>query len=252
MNEKRVRKAAASVLALTMAASLTAVFVGANNYYKPPNYQPVSAGGSYSAPKNPQYKKEQKTTASILTAKTVVDAIKNANGKQAVVDLSKDNKGNVTVMEDAVAAIAKGDTDVAVRVSEYIGEESLYTVELAPGRINHIDGALNIGMNFVITKKMSRVNGIKVPSNTVVLSPKAKGEYGTTLKVTVSNKAFTKMKASKIRPYAIYGSGDNATVVRLADDEFVLNDDGSISILIDTGDAVIVYSDKDIVKANKK
>lgn len=243
MNEKRVRKAAASVLALTMAASLTAVFVGANNYYKPPNYQPVSAGGSYSAPKNPKYKKDQNTKASILTADTVKDAIKNAKAGEAVISLSEDNKGNVTLMEDALAAIAKGKTEVAINVGGKNGKKSLYSVAIDPELIDNIDGSLNVGMDVDIVDEGTSVDGVKVPAKVVVVKPKSKVKFGATLKVTVPKEAFDGMDVSKVRPYVISGKGKNKKVVPLGKDEYVVNTDGSISVLLDTGNVTIVFTD---------
>lgn len=238
MNEKRVRKAAASVLALTMAASLTAVFVGANDYHDNPNYPPASAGGSYSAPKNPKYKKDQNTKASILTADTVKDAIKNAKAGEAVISLSEDNKGNVTLMEDALAAIAKGKTEVAINVG---GKN--YSVAIDPELIDNIDGSLNVGMDVDIVDEGTSVDGVKVPAKVVVVKPKSKVKFGATLKVTVAKEAFDGMDVSKVRPYVISGKGKNKKVVPLGKDEYVVNTDGSISVLLDTGNVTIVFTD---------
>lgn len=262
MNENRVRKAAASVLALAMAASLTAVLAGANDYPDNPHY-PEAPSGSYSAPKNKikETKAEdeseaveeqnEETEASILTADTVKDALENADSGEVAIGLAEDDKGNVTLMEDTIAAIAKSGTEVTIVVSPKSENEIAYSVSIDPNMINDINGSLNIGMDVIKLEKKSLVSGVKVPADAVVIKTKAKGDFGATLKVTVPKSAFSKMNAAQVRPYAISGKGENKKVVQLPDDAYVINADGSVTILIDDGNAIIVFSDTDIANAGK-
>ena len=269
MEAKRVRKAAASVISLTVAASLAAVLAGANNYYGDPNYANAPSG-AYSGGSGPvinshstgnsnsnanagaEEKTEETTEASILTAATVSDAIENVSGDNVTVDLTEDKNGNVTIMEDTIAAIANGATEIIIEVTPSSADEISYTVAIDPQSITDINGSLNIGMEITKPSKTTSVNGVKVPSNSVVITPKAKGNFGVTLSVTVSKDALGGMKATIVRPYAISGTGKKKKVVQLPKDSYRVNSDGSITVFIENGDASIVFSDKNIAKAAKK
>lgn len=257
-SENMNRKVFAAATALTLAASALALSVSAINYGDDPDYPnpdtgSYSGGGSYSAKHNPSKKTEEgKSEASILTADTVGDAITNVEGNKITVEMAKDKNGNLTLMEDTIAAIAGSNVEVTVDVQPDSKGDLGYSVGIDPAKVKDIKGSVNIGMKVYKVKKMSSVDDIKVPSNAVIIKPKASGDFGVTLKVTVPKSAFEGMTASKIRPYAISGTGKNKKVVMLPDDAYTVNDDGSITILIDSGDATIAFSDKDIAKAAEK
>lgn len=263
MEEKRVRKAAASVLALTVAASLTAILAGAMNYESPPNYNNPPVGSYSGGPvinshsnnqnnNNANAGKDENTEASILTAETVSGAIASGAGNNVTVGLTEDNHGNVTLMEDTIAAIANGATEVVIEVTPSSENEIAYTVGIDPQSITDVNGSLNIGMTIIKPSKMSSVNGVRIPSNSVVIKPKAKGDFGVTLRVNVPSSAFSGMKDENVRPYAISGTGKKKKVVQLPEDSYFVNTDGSVTVLLENGNATIVFSDKNIAKAAKK
>lgn len=280
------RKAAAAVLSLTLVASMSAVLATATDYATSPDYnQPrestyssgsdssssgggsiasstgggaSSGGGSSTAGNNANTASnnnasqgdshEDAPAASILTAATVEAAI---NSENTTVGLAEDNNGNVTLMEDTLAAIVESGVEVTIEVTPSSKNEIAYSVGIDPDMIpDDYNGSINIGMN--ISRGNSSANGVRVPVRSVVVQPTASGDLGVTLQVTIPKKAFKNMKASKVRPYIITGTGKNKKVELMPEDAYKINNDGSITIYVDNGDAAIVLSDKNIAKAARK
>lgn len=191
---------------------------------------------------------EDAPAASILTAATVEAAINSGN---TTVGLAEDNNGNVTLMEDTLAAIVESGVEVTIEVTPSSKNEIAYSVGIDPDMIpDDYSGSINIGMN--ISRGNHSANGVRVPVRSVVVQPTASGDLGVTLQVTIPKKEFKNMKASKVRPYIITGTGKNKKVELMPKDAYKINNDGSITIYVDNGDAAIVLSDKNIAKAARK
>lgn len=267
-------KAAAVALTVAMVASMTAVSASAADYGKDPEYsQPdTSAYSSYSgqgytsgggAPSttaavtsgtNSQASAGSKpanaASASILTAETVKEALAAAvDGAEAIIEMAEDKKGNVTVQEDTLAAIAEGDTAVTIQIKPNKKNELSYSVTIDPEFITDISGSFNVAMNIRKTKKLSSLSGVKIPTGSVIITPMASGDLGAALQVNLPKTALKGMKKSKVHLFEVYPDG---TVKRVPDDYFVIHEDGTATVLIDDVKGSWVLSTKDIEKTAKK
>lgn len=278
MNMKKMSsKTAAILLTFAAAASMSAVTVGAADYGAPPDYAqpdtsaytPGSAGGSSTAgsstettatdTEDEEDAEEEETTAEtvsapvILTSEVVTSAIEDAiaSGESSVtIEMSANSSGNVTVQENTVAAIAASGVAVTIEVTPAEEGNLPYSVTIDPDMITDVSGNLNIGLDISKTDEMKTVKGgAYVPTNTVVITPSGDGDFGATLQVTLPSSALKGMKKSKVKLYAV---DKNGNVTKIDDDAIILNDDGSVTVLIDNGDSQLVISDKNLVKANEK
>ena len=263
-------KAAAAAIACAAAVSVTAFSAGAANYpndpkYNPPDttvYGPPSHDGNPGGSSNSNSNSNSGTTPSgtaaapaaspsVLTSTAVTNAINNAaasGSSKANISMASNSSGSVTLREDTVAAIAKGKVEVDIQVKPCKDSLKPYTVGISPDMITDVNGAVNVGMLIEKTSELRTVNGVYVPTGAVIIKPVKKGRFGMTLKVTLSAEQFKDMSYDK-HLYAVYSNG---SVVRISDDAIVFNNDGTVTVKIDNGDASLVISDKDIEKADRK
>lgn len=261
MNIKKLgTKAVASVLTVATVASMAAISAGAADYGEDPHYS-IPDNSSYTTPviaaetaneaaEGTVEEKNEAADASILTEETIAEAVAQAilSGEDITVEMATDKKGNLTLMEDTIAKLVEGGIPVTLKVDAVKKGEMDYEVTIDPKDIKDV-GAMNLGMSIKKTSKVSSVNGVKVPTGAVVIKPKAKGDLGATVKVTVPKDAIAGMKVENVRLYAVSPDG---SVVKLPDNAIKINPDGSVEILVDTGDLDLVISDKDVAKAAKK
>lgn len=256
MNMKKISiKTAAMIFSFAAAASMTAASVGAANYGGGTvnNSKPdTSVHGGSSNIKNNAEDKLPEASPVILTAETVTSAIEAAiasgNGT-ATVQMSANSSGSVTIREDTVAAIVSGGIPVTIQVAPASGGSLGYSMVIDPAMITGINGSLNVGLNITKMDQMVTVNGgAYVPTNAVVITPWGSGSFGVTLQVRLKPSSLNGISKSKIKLFRI---SKNGTVTRVDDDAITVNSDGSVTVLIDSGDSLVI-SDKDLVKANQK
>jgi hypothetical protein len=186
---------------------------------------------------------------SVLTDKTVDEAVKKATSAGDViasVDMQEDKSGNITLREDTLAAVASGDVALSLNVKARSPKNMDYTVTVIPGLVEKVDGSANLAMKVRKVKKVSSVRGVKVPSNSVVVSAKAKADIGMAVAITLPKDALDGLKQSKLSVYAI---GADGSVVDLGSDYILVGPDGSVTVALEDASTTLVIADKDVAAA---
>jgi Cu/Ag efflux protein CusF len=190
-----------------------------------------------------------KDRGSVLTDSAVSDAVKDATAAGDViasVDMQEDKSGNVTLREDTLAALASGDVALSLNVKANSSKNMDYTVTVIPGLVEKVDGSVNLAMKVRKVKKISSVRGVKIPSNSVVVSAKAQADLGMAVAVTLPKDALDGLKQSQLSVYAIDADG---AVVDLGSDYILVGPDGSVTVALEDASTTLVISDKDIAAA---
>ena len=203
----------------------------------------VSAGAvDYSAEGAPDT--AAPVSPSVLTDTDIADALEDAqaNGAdEAVVPMNEDSSGNALIQESAIAGIAGGGVPVTVEVTDQDGHD--YSVTIDPAAIKEAK-AINIAMDIDITDEDTDIAGsLSVPAGAVVIKPMQKGDFGMTLKITLSPADTAGIDPDMAQLFYV---GDDDTVTMLPDGSVIVNDDGSLSILISHASEYVI-TDTDIL-----
>lgn len=215
---KKFSKIIAGVIAATTMVSATTVFSSAVDYgntpsYKEPEKVTESAGTTAETP------------AAIVTDDVITEAIKN----EGVVHITSD----AVVKEDAIGAIAKSDVPVTFEADDY-------SITIDPALIEEV-GAIDLSMDIAVSDSDVEVDGVAVPAGAIVIAPAQKGNFGMTLKVTISAATVENLDADNLSLYYI---DDDGNVTKL-DSDIEVNADGSVSVSISHASKYVV-SDVDI------
>jgi hypothetical protein len=276
-------RVAATALAMATMASMLAIPANAADYGNNPNYSAPSytvavgggsgsgsgsdtnvknygenAGGNGTGLASPQTPTPVEivgkpavtaSKGSVLTDKAVDEAVKNAAASGdviATVDMQEDKSGNVTLREDTLASVASGDVALSLNVKAKSANNMDYTVTVIPGLVEKVDGSVNLAFKVRKVKKISSVRGVKIPSNSVVVSAKAKSDIGMAVAITLPKDALDGLKQSKLSVYAIDANG---AVVDLGSDYVLVGPDGSVTVALEDASQTLVIADKDVAAA---
>lgn len=215
---KKFSKIIAGVIAATTMVSATTVISSAVDYgntpsYKEPEKVTETAGTTVDAP------------AEIVTDDVITEAIKN----DAVVYITSD----AVVKEDAIGAIAKSDVPVTFEADDY-------SITIDPALIEEV-GAIDLSMDIAVSDSEVEVDGVVVPAGAIVIAPAQKGEFGMTLKVTISASTVEDLDTDNLSLYYI---DDDGNVTKL-DSDIEVNADGSVSVSLSHASKYVV-SDVDL------
>lgn len=246
-------RVAAVAATMALVATLTAVSASAADYPRDPNYSiPVDTVVSSTtdireAPQLPTTATNdttgaaaQQSTATVLTADTVSEAVKEAEDSSdplAVVQMGK----NPVLKEEALAAVAK--SSVPVTIVSQTSSGISYGVTLDPAEVAKVNGSVNLGLNIEKAAGNGKVNGVAVSEGDVVIKPKSSKGFGMDCYVTVPADVFADLNGT----LAVFAIDANGNVVKLSENDYVVGNDGSITVKTD-GTVSIVVSNKDLTQ----
>ncbi|MBR5089136.1 MAG: hypothetical protein IK093_06895 [Ruminiclostridium sp.] len=220
-----------AILAAAM-LSVSAVTVSADEYADPVAPSTKTPVKDVSADKEVAVK-------AVATADDVKKALENVNEEGvAVIEATTDANGGLKLQEGAWTAIANSDTPVVIEVTTTDGTS--YEIEIDPASITDPEGLakIDIGIDVIIdTDEGDSVNKVDVPEGSVILKPHFSGEIGATLGITVPFTGDTAL---------VFHVSDNGEVTPVAEENYVMNDDDTVTVYINSASAYII-TDVDIL-----
>jgi len=191
----------------------------------------------------------EESEGTVLDADAVASAIEDAllNGEAAVVEMSADESGSVTITSDSLGALVEAGVPVTISVSGGTGTLA-YAVTIDPAKLANINGNIDIGMT--VKSNKGNVNGCPVPKSAVIISPAADGEIGATLEVKLDSAALKNIK--NLKAAKLFRVNKNGVVEEVENGLIVDAKTGEVTALIDDGSYEYVVSDKNIVAAKEK
>jgi len=151
--------------------------------------------------------------AALVTADFVQSIVKKDNPTVYVKDTQAELK------KSAVAELKKSDKPVTFVASSY-------SVTIDPTTIKKVK-SIDVSMDISANTAESKVSGVTVPENSVVIEPAMSGDFGLSLTVTIPKATLANVDVTKAKVYYISDSGEVTELGALS-----VAADGSASITI--------------------
>lgn len=147
-----------------------------------------------------------------------------ADGEEATVYVEPASNGSITVKKDAIGEIKNSGAVVT-----FVNESDGYTITIDPESITDVK-AIDLAMDVSVAGKNGETeNGVDIPAGAIIIAPKQSGDFGMTLKVTLTAESLKELGIN-MNNLKLYYISDDGKVTDMTSALTVEN--GSVSILI--------------------
>lgn len=174
----------------------------------------------------------------VIALDTLKEAVKDAKDGKATVYATESKNGKITITEETMAELAKGDTILEIVVESKDGID--YTVVIDPKDIKN-PKAVNIAMKIEITNEGTTINGVSIPAGSLIIKTGMKYEYGFTFKVFLNKSSIAKLATDDAKLYSISSEGKVAKDIT---EDLTIGNDGSATITVTHGATLVITTEE--------